>query len=188
VPVLHAVFIDLRPEADPAPVLAAARALRTVPGVLDGGTVRADAAGSTHDAGLWVLLPGRPALEAFGASEPLMRFLREALAPVLSRMESGDFEVAASPPAGAAALLFGATARHGVFAWQWERAAASLRAGASTGASAGDRSRFDFGGIVTFADRLDLEDWLVGWPGEIGPLASSIAWVAGWAQRWEAAP
>ncbi len=186
VPVLHAVFIDLKPGADPAPVLEAARELRGAPGVLDGGGIRADAVGSTHDAGLWVLLQDRAALERFGASEPLIRFLRETLAPALGRMESGDFDVTAPPPGGRAALLFAVTGVRGVFAWQWERAAASLPTGASAGTSTGERSPFDFGGVVIFPERLDLDEWLVLWPGEIGPLASSIAWVAGRADRWEA--
>lgn len=186
-PVLHTVFIDLKPAAEPVPVLEAARALREAPGVLEGGAVRADAPGSTHDVALWVLLPDHPALDAFGASEPLMRFLRQALAPALGRMESGDFEVASPPAGGNAALVFGAKALRGVFAWQWERAAANLPFGASAGASTGERSPFDFGGVVMFPERVDLDDWLVGWPGEIGPLASSIAWVAGRAERWSAA-
>ena len=187
-PVLHAVFIDLKPQADPVPVLEAARALRDAPGVLAGGSVRGDAPGSTHHVGLWVLLPGRPALDTFGASEPLMRFLREALAPSLARMESGDFEVATLPAGGAAVLMFAAVALRGVFAWQWTRAAATLPAGASAGPSGGERSPFDFGGVVPFAAGADLDDWLVGWPGEIGPLASSLVRVAGHAERWEAAP
>jgi hypothetical protein len=188
VPVLHAVFIDLKPGADPARVLAAARALRDAPGVVAGGSVRADASGCTHDAGLWVLLSSRSALDAFGASEPLIRFLRESLAPSLVRMDSGDFEIATPPAAGAAALVFAAAAQRGVFAWQWERAAAGLPAGASAGPSAGERSLFDFGGVVPFAARADLDGWLAGWPGAIGALASSLAWVAGRAERWEAAP
>ncbi|HXF50644.1 MAG TPA: hypothetical protein VNM43_03055 [Dehalococcoidia bacterium] len=188
VPVLHVILMELKPGCDPAPLLEAARALRGAPGALDGGAVRADAPESTHDAALWVLLPDRGALDAFGASEVLMRFLRDALAPTLARMDSGDFEVPGSPAAGDAALVFAAQARHGVFAWEWERAAATLPPGAAAGASAGDRSRFDFGGVITFPARLDLDDWLVGWPGELGPLASSLAWVAGRAERWEAAP
>lgn len=187
-PVLHAVFIDLKPGTDPAPVLEAARALRGAPGVLAGGSVQADASACTHDAGLWVLLSSRSALDAFGASEPLMRFLREALAPSLARMESGDFEVTTIPSAGGAALMFAAAAQRGVFAWQWERAAASLPTTASAGPSAGERSPFDFGGVVPFAVRADLDDWVARWPGEIGALASSLAWVAGRAERWEAAP
>ncbi len=188
VPVLHVILLELKPGCDPAPLLEASRALKGAPGVLDGGAVRADAPESTHDAALWVLLSDRAALDAFGASEALMRFLRDALAPALARMDSGDFEVAGPPPPGEAALVFAAEARHGVFAWEWERAAGTLPPGAAAGPSAGDRSRFDFGGAVTFPARLDLDDWLVGWPGELGPLASSLAWVAGRAGRWETTP
>lgn len=186
-PVLHVVLLDLKPGSDPVPLLEEARALRRAPGVLDGGAVRADASESTRDAGLWLLLPDRAALDAFGASEALMRVLRDTLAPALARMDSGDFEVAGPPAQGEAALLFVAEARRDVFAWQWERAAAGLPPGAAVGPSAGDRSRFDFGGVIGFPARLDLDDWLVGWPGEVGPLASSLVWAAGRAERWEAA-
>lgn len=184
-PILHAILLELKPAADPAPLLEAARTLRGAPGVLDGGSVRADVPESTHDLGLLLLLPDRGALDAFGASDALMRFLRDTLAPALARLDSGDFEVAGAPSGGAAALLFATEGRHDVFAWQWDRAAATLPPGAAVGPSAGDRSRFDFGGVLTFPARLDLDDWLVGWPGEVGPLATSIAWVAGRAERWE---